>query len=640
MEATPFANQKAGALEQAFLDALTTYLRAAILYPPHNRRVQEAKEALLEAVRILSAEGKKAVFRFSRSRILLGEGVLDPEPPQALWLKDRFSRTGLGGLTVLPTVEEETLYSFAQKLAENFKAPKGKRTFRQMWGDDFPGLELEELCFLGECSGAASTEFLRRDLAGAFKGEEALAVRRIFRALEESARIQEGLERVQKAIRAAGGGKPQHKVDLLDRIIQNLPSEALGDPDLSLKFVELSLQEVEKALAGGVQPWDSKEEEILRDLLDTVGCGLFGRAPLLRKADAPQEEEEELDVSSLPKWEREEDKRILHDLEALLYELESLPDLGEDPFEDFERSVVQEALGACLHLACLNPDPHLGEQVEHLLRALLAVTRPGDVGVIQPYVDPLFHKEKEEEGIEQAREVLAFLQRAGGERVLQECGSLTPVSAAATFPRTFPLFLDGLDSRDPGDLEKIREVCRILGPKRILEAKDFLESPLGILTPHRVDLVLSVPGKEVLPLVEMILEEGEMEDLVKAGRYLRALKLDPRGAGPFRVLQAEVPLPPEYLLGVCRAARKGSWPDSLKRESFRLLRQWAARPELDPEKRIRLLKALAPSRDPETRELLEILKKGKEPGGKGKVPRPLRKEAKAILNSPAWKGRS
>ena len=638
MESNPFVSQKAGSLEQAFLDAFTSFLRAAILYPANNRRVLEAEEALLEAVRILAAEGKPAVFRFSRNRILLGEGVLDPEPPQALWLKDRFSRTGLAGLTVKPTVERDTLYAFAQKLAENFKAPRDKRSFAHLWGEEFPGMELEELRFAstGAGAGTSSPELLRQDLAGALKGSEAMAVRRLFHALEESAKVQKGLERVQKAIQAAGGGKPQHQVDLLDRIIQNLPAEALGDPELSLKFVELSLREVELAITQGAFARDPREEEILRDLLDTVGCGLFGRDPLLSRQPPAMEEQESLE--ELPKWEREGDKLIQHDVEAFLQEYEALPEMEGDPFHEFERSVIQEALGTGLHIACLNPDPALGEQVEHLLHALLAVTRPGDVNVIRPYLDPLFGKgaDQEEEGRAQA--VLGFLQRAGGERVLQECGTLTPVTAAATFPKTFPLFLDGLDVRDPDDLDQVKEVCRLLGPRRIREAKEFLGAPQGILTPHRVEAILSVPGKEALPLVEVIIEEGTLEELLQVGRFLRSLKLDSRGATAFRVLQEEVPLPPEFLLQVCKAAEAGTWPEELRVFSFRLLRQWISRPELETEKRIRLLRALGPSREKETKELLLLLKKGKEPNGKGKVPRALRKEAKALLDSPGWKG--
>ncbi|GEM_PF-4567608 len=637
MESNPFVFEKAGSLEQAFLDAFTRFLRAAILYPANNRRVLEAEEALLEAVRMLTLEGKKAVFRFSRNQIHLGEGILDPEPPQALWLKDRFARTGLAGLTVEPTVERETLYAFAQKLAENFKSSKGKKGFSQLWGgeDEFPGLKLEELSFSHEGTGTSSSELLRRDRAGALKGKEALAVRRLFQALEESARIQKGLERVQRAIQAAGGGRPKHQEDLLDRIIQNLPAEALRDPEVSLKFVELSLREVELAITGGSWEGDQREEEILRDLLDTVGCGLFGRDPLLAPGAPPSPNDEE-DV--VPKWEREEDKLILEDVEAFLQEMEELPDFHRDPFEGFERALVQEALGTALHIACLNPDPALGEQVERLLHSLLAVTRPGDLDVIRPYLDPLFGKNSRPEEEDRAQAILGFLQRSGGERVLQECGSLTPVTAAATFPKTFPLFLDGLDLRDPEDLEQLRETCRLLGPARIREAKDFLASPRGILTPKRVETILSVPGKEVLPLVEVILEEGSLEDMALAGRFLRSLKLDSRGAPAFRILQEEVPLPPEYLLQVCRAAETGSWHEELRAFSYRLLRQWASRSELDTEKRIRLVRALAPSREKETEEFLLSLWKGGGILGKEKVPRALRKEAKALLES--WRRKS
>ncbi len=632
MEETPFDFRKAGPLEQAFLDSFTRFLRAAILYPANNRRVLEAEEALLETVKMLSIEGKKAVFRFSRNRIHLGEGVLEPEPPQALWLKDRFARTGLAGLTVEPTVEREVLYGFAQKLAENFKAPRDKRSFSLLWGgvQEFPGLKLEELRFSQEGTGTTSPELLRGDRAGALKGKEALAVRRLFHALEESARIQKGLERVQKAIQAAGGGKPEHQVDLLDRIIQNLPAEALGDPEMSLKFVELSLREVELAITGDSPERDPREEEILRDLLDTVGCGLFGRDPLLAPGAHPSREEGPPD---LPKWEREEDKLILEDFEAFLLEMEDLPDLHRDPFEGFERDLVREALGTALHIACLDPDPAVEDQVEHLLHALLAVTRPGDLDVIRPYLDPLFARKGDPLEENRTQAVLGLLQRAGGERVLQECGTLTPVTAAATFPETFPLFLDGLDLRDPEDLDQVRETCRLLGRSRIREAREILASPRGILTPKRVEIILSVPGKEVLPLVEVILEEGTLEDRDRAGRYLRSLKLDPRGAPAFRVLQEEVPLPPEYLLQVCRAAERGYWPEELRAFSFRLLRQWASRPELDTEKRIRLVRALASSGEKETEDFLLSLKKGGGILEKEKVPRALRKEAKAVLES-------
>ncbi len=637
MESNPFVFRKAGSLEQAFLDAFTSFLRAAILYPPNNRRVLDAEEALLEAVRLLSAEGKKAVFRFSRNRILLGDGVLDPEPPQALWLKDRFSRTGLAGLTVLPTVQPGALYGFALKLAENFKAPRGKKTFSRLWGDGdgFPGLELEELRFSTGGEGTSASQLLRGDRAGAFKGKEARAVRRLFAALEESARIQKGLERVQQAIEAAGGGKPQHQVDLLDRIVQNLPAEALADPEMSLKFVELSLREVELALQGGTFQGNPREDEILRDLLDTVGCGLFGRDPLLVSPQAPPLPPGE--PEDLPKWEREEDKLIEDDLDAFHQEFTQLPDLTENPFEGFERSVIQEALGTALHVACLNPDPAVGEQVEHLLHALLAVTRPGDTEVVQPYLDPLFRKAEDPARKEQAQTILGYIQRAGGEKVLQECGTLTPVTAAATFPGTFPLFLDGLDPRDPEDLERLREACRLLGPKRIRQARAALGGPKGILEPRRVETILSVPGREVLPLVEVIVEEGDLADRAKAAEFLRSLKLGTRGAAAFRVLQEEVPLPPDYLVQVCRAAERGTWPEELRAFSFRLLRQWAARPELDTEKRVRLLRALAPSREEETREFLLSLKKGGGFLGKEKVPRALRKEAKALLDSPPWR---
>ena len=508
------------------------FTKVRSIYPATNERVQqrlqEMRAALADCVTEASArpdydpERGITVLFHSASVVFDGNEERPVSPGSVLsWLRQRISHAGLAGVELLADVGPDALLAFTDRLLANFLRKEADITFTDLWPETYEGLVLVDRRFEGTFGGLAVEGPFAGGHAGTnIQGSES---RHFVMGLLAHPKVA---SRVAALQREGEGDETLRATDLLRRIMDDLPAEALKSRDTLIT-------EVCRVVDGLRPPPDAPEallganappvEDVVQDgsafatLLYQVSRTHFARkGPELERLKPSQTET--LDAS--PAGGRPRDAAIDDDVETLVREVQTLPvrldyDLGRGDADS-------------------RP-----EQLAVFLHYLVHLDRPADLAGLYPTLDRLLEGAEPQhlavlrenllgdsldatEAVHRRKAIMRFLIRAGRTPVLRHCDILTPEFVLQDPGRHLAVYLASLDTLSPQDLTELDDLCEILQP--VLAAPDArLQRGLAELKREQAAGLFREPSHERLLLIRQLLAVHPGRLVPEAGTYLRAL---------------------------------------------------------------------------------------------------------------------
>ena len=389
----------------------------------------------------------------------------------------------------------------------------------------------------------------------------------VIRSLHENPELMAKLEQledqVNERIQFPGASV---RLDLLELISEALPVEALLDHDAAANLVDKVLDRSGDRLDSLIDSGPANPEESLEIALADIGRRFF-KAQI---EDLTAKEQE-----SLPEG-RPGDEKVQDDLTSMLEEYEKLPDGDHLMLRLDDELYVRETAGVCLFQMVENDDEELVAKAWSLLAALIE-NRPEIADLLVPYVELCVSEKGLTKEYENYWTVVDFIQKAGLDALLAGRDFLRPEVVATTFPHQFIPFLDSLSPTSKHDADKLIEVCRAIGRKRLKSESEFLVDRKGLITRDRVRMVLSVDSDQVLPLVQMIVTHGPEWVRSPVAKFVYGRNTPTKEAAALLAVRPLSDLDPEYLATLCEpylGRRQRVW---LWDRSSYLLRRYLSR---------------------------------------------------------------
>ncbi|MHC4516049.1 MAG: hypothetical protein ACYTGW_14470 [Planctomycetota bacterium] len=596
-----------------------SYLKASFVYPVTNPRVTKPAEAIISGLEqyrdprgMLRLCLHGDAFRVNKQRVVIPEAIMS-------WAKKAFVKTAISGVDIGPILPKESLAQFAKRLQENFQSRSGTE-FQSKWPDSYPGLRPLELfidgqhVFVKEHDGDATLcPELRKD-----SDEEPVdrgsreAV--LLHALEADSRLLERLDKMRQRINLEMlNERTLAGVDVLTQLVRTMPVEAFNDINYANECVQKILNVVETRMMAMVSTGQESEPELF-SLLVSVGRKIFG---------STQGGDKERPAPGDPSG-RPEDELFTDDLETLLTEYDDLPS-SDDVKLEVRRDLKDEMLGILLHSMVSAEEEEVANGLTPMLSRLVREAEQSKE-LLAAYVDGcMTHRGKTTEEKPRWR-VVDFVQGHGFAGLLGHDDLLRTDTVAFAFPYLFSHFVDSLRWDNDNDLSKIGDVCYGVGPERIRAAKDFLLDEGGVLVAARTRKILAKPSKDVLPLAEIILEDGSQWITPLAAQFLRQLKMPGTASLALRAVHPVTMLPRSYLIGLCRAAFEDKFPATLADQSASLVCRFIRNTADDSSQCDRRIYAIQSLRGVRSQEVLALLMELKAACG----PLTLNKELRAV----------
>ncbi len=183
-------------------------------------------------------------------------------------------------------------------------------------------------------------------------------------------------------------------------------------------------------------------------------------------------------------------------------------------------------------------------------------------------------------------------------------------------------------------MKKFLKLCREIGAKRILEEEQVLSDKDGILSSERASKILSMPGKETLPLALIILKNKAKEHRTKGLKFLLRANLGMKELFPLTLFEDPEFIPSQFLVMLCEAGIEGRPAGKVTSYAGTLIRTYINQSSGDPDKlkkRIWAVRMLKEFPSPETEFFLKELLKGSGFLGMKKEPPEIRTAAKETL---------
>lgn len=599
------------------------YLRASFVYPTSNQRVMRPGEAVIAGFNqhrdpsgMLRLCLHRDRYRVNRQTVELGKG--DP-----VWMRDVYMKTAIAGVDFGPSLTLEHLSQFAARLQTNFQS-KDTTDFRLKWAGTFAGVRPLELLIDGEHAFAMEhddDETLRPTpgVGGATRIAKRLgldmeaAETKLLVALESDKELLERLDRLRQRINLEMLNETTLTgLDVLAQLVKALPAEAFRDPKYAVTCVEKILGVAEVRMVTMVTAGGKDIEVDLYNLMVSVGKKIFAGTPGVGGL-----------ASSGPAG-RPEDEVFTDDLKTLLTEYEALPAASDMSLES-QVDLKDEMLGILLHQMVSAESDDVANALKPELSRLVRESGCAEK-LLGSYIDwCMAHRGKSTEQKTYWR-VVEFVQGHGFAVLLGHHDLLRTDTVAFAFPYLFNQFLDALEWGNDDDLSKIGDVCYGVGPERIREAKDTLLGEGGVLVPARTRKILAKPNRDVLPLAEIILEDGSQWITPLATQFLKQLKMPGTASLALRVVHPVSMLPRSYLIGLCRSAFEGGFGQDLADQSASLVCRFIRSTADDPDQRERRLYAIQSLRGVRSQEVLRLLMELKDICG----PMSLNRDLKAV----------
>ncbi len=557
---TSLTSSRAAELELA--DCWATFVKSLAIYPATNARVREHLQWMLavfdEVVAKLPAELRGRVgLRLSRSELRVNGQKLDVRAHSNLpWLRERLERTLLAGVDFLAPLSPESVTRFSCQLLDHFTRKPLDLTFDQFWAESYAGIEPVPLRFDGSFAKQSEHESGGEVREGSDEAEVALAVevsneRELEALLLSDVNVMARVERLRQLYEPATGNETETvELDLLARIIQVLPSEALRDFDVVVKVVTDTLDALEGRSRLGKLPSLSPGQVDLGRLLRTSSHRLFGRDEgptakglVERALAAPSASAPVAEMA--PKRVHASEAEITDDIDLLQAELEKLPRL-DLPRAVADMEVSAEQINAYLTFLSRTDDPKHQAVIHRVLGELLPGATLDGLDVLRCHLAA--HDGSTDPTAEQGmRRIEHFLKAKDLVSLARRCDFLQVDAIVERFPRRFVLFLLSLDFSVPDEASLADLVCRRVGGTRIHEAGPQLVADEKLLQWGLPERLLAYPSPGIAPLVRVILNEGTDEYLAGVAKYvLTTARTDP-ACCLLSVFEGAGSLPRKYL---------------------------------------------------------------------------------------------
>jgi hypothetical protein len=603
-------------------EAWVRFAKLLCLFPRESTRVREAARAFrasLETVRQEEQQPCVALMASGQGIELNGRKPEEMFGPTHAWLAERFRRSALSSVEFLPEATEDGLASFTLRLLENFTGKQVNARFESLWPETFPGIRPVELSFAGGFPDAASEAAAR--LADALCSQDpfiasVLADKTVTHALADIVARSPAEDGIDISL-------------VIERIREKLPAEIARDPELAREVTTNVLRSLLGNVRGGGRT-------ALEDLLAVASGNLFARQQDGEEGSAaavlsmrPSSRAAAVETEPLPAGIHEGDAAIAHDLPMFLAEYRRLP-AEEIRLSLEEADLVVEQLAVYLHfLLRLESSVHASAALEVIFK-LVESSKSQDLEVLASYLSVASRGSAgSAETIERLGRVL---QEGRVLRVLEKLGVFGLGWAIATFPETFPFFLDSLDLTRQDQLMELCIACESIGAERILAASRELAQKSKLLRPFIVQRICAVPFKPLVPLVATILRYGNDDLRPKVALYLRGLYQDGVESCLLWLYEAPEDVPKDYMLELMSAV-DGAMSPALRRIIGRNLCRIALLKGLDPatvERRVRAIELMPSVPTSETSEALVELVSG---AGLPRMSRPASRIREAARNA-------
>lgn len=635
-------HRPASKVEQKLLDGLAGYLKESTIYPETNQRVQKSLSSVIDAAAklIRGSEGIQIVI--VGNSFLVRGGLVEKDAHAHSWLRNRLVKTALGGISLLPTLTDASMRDFAKGLAKAYARRKEPITFAQFWPDEYAGIRLIELRFLGsfEGDGLPHTGLAGGpDAFGRLKqliDTGSVRDRALAELLESSEEILERLDRIEGSMASAGIDESRTRsLNLLGSIVHSLPTEALNDSEQAVRFVTMTLDQLDKELHSSTDHQFSEIDTRLQQLLRVASYTFFSSPPPEKtgeRSGAADEPHESAKPESGQKSWRPEDDAIKESVPTLLEELGELPDYKKFRLVPEDLVVPSECLGIHLHQLTATREEELAQREYPFISNCLSDLDQEQLEVLGRYLERYVHANPDDvEGLDR---IVELLETCDLLPLFAKTGAMCHNDVSFLFPRHFLLYLDTLTTEK--ECQELQRIASDIGPQRILAAGKELGTNGGIHRPDRVEKLFFVTHRVMLPFVRLVLEHGQQEVRTRCAVFLRKLKLRAKEASPLWVLEPPDSLPFEYLCQICDSEVVGRYSRKVTEHAAKLIRDFISREgqgSATLQRQVYAVNRLAAFPSITTVKFLEGLIKGKGLLGLPGAPRQLRDAAKNALRN-------
>ncbi len=616
-----------GREEGALALRLSRFLRTFSTYPLTNPRVQAALSSLVGVVNGLLMKYPAIDLRFQDGLLRVQGWKFKKEHPDIAWLRQVFKDAKLSGIKISPPAEADVLLAFSRLLLENRELGKKGSSFDLMWS--FPPKGVEPLPY-GEAGlqGGVSRDEKSEPGSREEKKDDGEAEREIGRILEARRGLRGKANDFLQFCETNG-----NEAELLAEILGGFPGDPAAPPGVKAEWMERVLETAERILyAMRARPGERDcdflgkvlEGAMARQLADSPGVGEVRGGPGLGAAARPEKRRGR-------EGGRENPPEVMR-------EWSFLPHGGEF---DLGQGMRAEALAAGLHLLMVLPEVERVESIRGFLERLLEDPKEEEFVTLNTFLKPLRGGSRSGEPGKGVAKILEFLEEEGLKERALHASARSPQAVVVSFPNGFTDFLDFLDLGDPPSVKVFKEVCTQIGPARFQEEEDYLAGRGGLLDPERVEKILSLPCRPMLPLVRIILRNKGRQYKDRCARFLSRVGLNLKESVPFQIWEDVTTLPLDYLVQVCEAEIAGRATKRLSNFTAVLLRGYIEERSGSQDalpRRVAAVRALAAFPSPENELFLKDLVKGAGFLGIKKEPPQVREAAREALRILARKG--
>ncbi len=653
----PEVRTEDGSAAIRFARCWADFTKALSIYPATNMRVRTTLERMQSLhAEALSERGDAAgtgvavLFRDEKLE-LNGEAQEDLGGGNLPWLRDRLDRAALAGVDFLPDLDTEAVIEFTKQLLRAYLAAEAHPSYEELWPEPFAGLALVDRRFdggfgaaargtgtthgRGGGGGTARKKKVRKRAAasGGRRGGGELEGEDLVDVLMGDGDVMIRLTRIRALTdQRTDSDERVSATELLYRIVENMPAEALKDRRTFLEAAHEVLEALEVDAENGRS--DDRgalsDDRTLKALLHSVSHSHFARSGPDKTSWARETEGEN---EGGPRKARKGDDEITDDVEGLLEELAALPEAANLVLTRDEVERPAEELTVCLHyltnMGEAEQPAHLGDT----LRRLLDTPGEPEMEALRACILADVARSTAEERPVGLTPIQSFLRSTNNTTLLRSCRLFSPEWVVEAFPRYFVPYLESVNPVVPAEMAQLDEVCRAIGPDRMIEAARETQLEAKLLNHTVVTRLLKEPTPARLALARLCLSWFGQPVSPKIAVYLRAL--DPEAPEAFLLYQFSnlADLTVDYLLAIIDLELGRADPrrlrDAVSGALCRHIRRLGTADPSSPE-RVESIRSLGRFPSPTANQMLRELMRGAWRPFSNREPGVVRRAARAV----------
>ena len=632
--------------DAVFVERWADFTKAYSIYPPTNARVEGALADMRKHLpKALAAKANVAgglEVAFFQGGIEVADAPVEiRDGSNVEWLHQRIRKASLAAVTFLPQVEDASILAFTARLLDLYTRSDLDAEFEALWPEVPQGMKLQDQRFAGRFRQEGEVERPGRKIpvSAAPVEVDTTGEQDLVDLLMEDEEIREALASFQGRLEeAAEAGDTMHEVDVLGRLIQQMPPDAMDDRETLLRVTRTALQALESRVAQHSDIQALPDDLSLLQLMFEASQGLLGRfGPTNEEVAVRLREHTQDGAADLPTHQGHAgDEKIQDEAELFWQDVASLPAPFDGALTAATIESRPEQVGVLLHFFTAADQEEAAPLARRGLQQRLPGAGRAEAAVLLPYLRP--PQGGPDEAYRRRRDrILEFLHEEKLARLLRECGLLGKETIREHFPRDFGLYLESLDVDVAGDLEELSALAGSLGAARIEAAAEELVEVEAITEPERMERILRTRTPSMLPFLRLLLgrtEKGKRQPLIAALRQLRG---DDTAACLLSIVDDPELLPVKYLQslageGVSTTTDAWAQRDLIAGVICRYLYATANRPE-KADRRAYAIQCLEHFMTPDARKLLEELLRARRHLVVPREPKAVRQAVRRVLQA-------